>query len=153
MQTTLAINVNGWCSRIIYSFYCMPVRAPLLASLSIARQHHQRHGHHPVASYPREEPSKEERRSGGLQGSFAIHFWARQRHGAVYCRRGCCWAHTMSTSSSRTPESRVVFHDHSGGKTWCLARSVLRSRADLHLWLNYYGIDTILEISLCERRH
>ena len=130
MQTTLAIN--GWCSRILHSFYCKPVRAPLLASLSIARQHHQRHGHRPgtlgsVASYPREEPSKEGRRSGGLQDSFAIHFWARQRHGAVYFRRGCCWAHTMSTSSSRTPESRVVFHDRSGAKRgfWLALAGVL----------------------------
>ena len=37
--------INGWCSRILHSSYCKPVRAPLLASLSIARQHHQRHGH------------------------------------------------------------------------------------------------------------
>ena len=108
VQTTLAIN--GWRSRILHSFYCKPVRAPLLASLSIARQHHQRHGHRPgtlgsVASYPREEPSKEGRRSGGLQDSFAINFWTRRRHGSVYLRRGCCWAHTISTSSSRKPES------------------------------------------------
>jgi hypothetical protein len=119
VQTALAIN--GLCSQILHSFYCKPVRAPLLASNSIARQHHQRHGHRPgtpgsVVSYPREEPSKERRRSGGLQGSFAINFWARQGDGAVYFRRGCCWAHTMSTSSSRTPESRVVFHDHRGLK-------------------------------------
>jgi hypothetical protein len=130
VQTTLPIN--WWCSRIIHSFYCKPVRETLLASLSIARQHHQRHGHRPgtlssVASYPREEPSKEGRRSGDLQDSFAIHFWARQRHGAVYFRRGCCWAHKMSTSSSRMPESRVVFHGRSGAKRgfWVALAGVL----------------------------
>jgi hypothetical protein len=127
-----AFAISGWRSRILHSFYCKPVRAQLLASPSVARQHHQRHGHRPgtlrsVALYPREEPSKEGQRSGGLQDSFAIHFWAHQRHGAVYFRRGCCWAHTMSTSSSRTPESRVVFHDRSGEKRgfWLVLAGVL----------------------------
>ena len=130
MQTTLAIH--GWFSRIQHSFYCKTVRVPLLASLSIARQHHQRHSHRPgtlgsVESYPREEPREEGRRPGGLQDSFAIHFWAGQRHGGVYFRRGCCWAHTMSTSSSRPPESRVVFHDRSGAKRgfWLAPAGVL----------------------------
>ena len=156
MQTTLAIN--GWCSRIPHSFYCKLVRAPLLASLSIARQHHQRHGHRPgtllgsVASYPREEPSKEGRRSGGLQDSFAIHFWARQRHGAVYFRRGCCWAHTMSTSSCRPPESRVESMAVRGlnvvsGSLW-LAFSCCSSPLAEILKYRYY-----FSISLCERRH
>jgi hypothetical protein len=115
----IALAING--CQIIRSFYCKPVRAPLLASLSIARQQHQRHGHRPgtlgsVEPYPREEPSKKGRCSGGLKDSFAIHLWARQRHGADYFRRGCCWAHTISTSPSRTPERRVVFHNHSGVK-------------------------------------
>jgi hypothetical protein len=62
-----------------------------------------------------------------LQDSFAIHFWARQRHGAVYFRRECCLAHTMSTSSSRTPESRGVFHGRSGAKrgVWLALAGVL----------------------------
>jgi hypothetical protein len=56
-----------------------------------------------------------------------MYFWARQRHGAVYFRRRCCWAHTMSTSSSRRPESRVVFHGHAGGKcgVWLTLAGVL----------------------------
>ena len=130
MQTTLAIN--GSCSRILHSFYCKPVRAPLLTSLSIARQHHQHHGHRPgtlgsVASYPREEPSKEGRRSRGLQDFFAIHLRACQRHGAVYFRHGCFCVQTMSTSSSRTPESRIVFHGRSGAKrgSWLVLAGVL----------------------------
>jgi hypothetical protein len=120
------------CRRSLHSFYCKPVRAPLLDSLSIARQHHRRHGHRPgtlgsAASYPREEPSKEGRRSGGFQDSFAIYFWARQRHGSVYFRRGCCWAHTMSRSSNRTPESRVVSMAIRGAKrgVWLALAGVL----------------------------
>jgi hypothetical protein len=155
VQTTLAIN--GSYSRILHSFYCKHVRAPLLASLSIARQHHQRHGHRPgtlgsVASYPREEPNTEGRRSGGLQDSFAIHFWARQRHGSIYFWRGCCWAHTMSTSYSRPPESRVVFHDRSGanvvsGSLWLAFSSCSSPLAEILKYRYYFSF------SLCERRH